>query len=384
MNAAKYEHHLLYFKRSVLAQYRTSSHLYSLKEDDMGGVLETISEDENTNGNLSDSPWVRVRFGFRRLDNSCVCVAALRYDVQKLPEEDLLIWRGNMLDHPSFAQNDPAFERWVNRYLEGSWDVEDGPRVQIASLVKLINALTRQTLGKPLFRFEENNLINYPAAENQDAYAMAHLELYRLLIDGLNKEALDIIAHRLSISLTDSSKTMNSLKEILPEKLTSVIHKPLKKCSDERNKKHGIPSEDLKSFQAFDTFHIDLMKIAVALEELNKWLEEKLSADSEACLKREDMTKLFPKFIGPPHPEFKLEELKKAKGKMIQSVEFGEVENPGIHQREEIVMHFTDGSSMAILVGSNALNLTDRFPDMKPEDMSTDLMIFWAPSIKIK
>jgi hypothetical protein len=55
-------------------------------------------------------------------------------------------------------------------------------------------------------------------------------------------------------------------------------------------------------------------------------LEERLSADSEACLKREVMTRLFPKFIGHPHLEFKLEELKKAEGKTIQSVEFGEVE----------------------------------------------------------
>jgi hypothetical protein len=51
MIAAKYEQHLLYFERSVLAQYRALPHLYSLKEDDMGGVLETIIDD----GNIDES-----------------------------------------------------------------------------------------------------------------------------------------------------------------------------------------------------------------------------------------------------------------------------------------------------------------------------------------
>lgn len=381
----KYERHFLYFDRSVLAQYRASPHLYNLKEDDMDGVLETASDDGNINGDLSDNPYVRVRFGFRRCANNCVCLAALCYDVQELPEKDLFIWRGNMLDDPKFVQNDPAFERWVSRYMEGSWEVEDGPRVQIDRLVKLIRALTHQTLGRPLFRFEENTLINYPVTENSDAYDKAHLELYRLIIDGLDNETLGLLADRLKISLSDPKKTLNSLKEMLPKELISIIHKPLKKCSNERSDIHGIPS-DLRSFPAFDTFHRDLIDIAKSLEELNKWLEDSLSADSKACLRREEvMNGLFPKFIGPPRPGFKMDELKKAEGKTIKSVEFGEeAERQGVHGSEGMIIHFTDGSSMTILVGSNASNLAHKFKSMKPEEFQTDLMVFWAPSIQKK
>jgi hypothetical protein len=253
MIPTKYEKHLLYFDRSVFAQYRASPHLYSLKEDDMGGELETaetVSAYKTVDEKPTDKTWVQVRFGFRRLSNNCTCVAALRYDVENLPEKDLFIWRGNMLDNPRFLQDDLAFERWVKRYLEGSWEIEDGPRVQIDRLVKLIRALTVQTLGRPIFRFEENTLINYPVTENVDAYDKAHLELYRLIIDGLDKETLGLLADKLKISLSNPTKTLNSLKEILPRDLIPIIHKPLKKCSKERSDIHGVPSE-LRSFPAF-------------------------------------------------------------------------------------------------------------------------------------
>jgi hypothetical protein len=102
-------------------------------------------------------------------------------------------------------------------------------------------------------------------------------------------------------------------------------------------------------------------------------------------MEREDVMTLFPKFIGPPLPEFKLSEIKNAEGKTIRSVEFGRVEShPKVHQSEEIVFHFTDDSSMAIIVGSNVRNLSEKFSSMKPNDFSVDLMIFWAPSIRRK
>ena len=349
----------------------------------MGGILETALDEGDINEGLSENQYIRVRFGFRKLANNCVCLAGLRYDVQELPEKDLFIWQGNMLNDPRFAQNDSAFERWVSRYIEGSRDVEDGPRVQIDRLVKLIRALTLQTLGRPLFRFEENTLLNYPITENADAYDKANLELYRLIIDGLDKDALVLLADKLTISLSDPTKTLNSLKELLPKELIPIIHKPLKKCSMERSDIHGVPSE-LRSFPAFNTFHRDLIDIAKSLEELNKWLEDSLSVDSKACLRREEaMSGLFPKFVGPPRPEFKMDELKKAEGKIIKLVEFGEeAERQGLHGREGMIFHFADGSSMAILVGSNAGNLAHKYKDMKPEEFHTDLMVFWAPSIQ--
>jgi hypothetical protein len=379
MIPAKYEPYLLYFERSVLAQYRASPHLYSLKEDDIGGELKTSSDEVSLDENLPDHSLFRLRFGFRRRSNNCICVAALRYKVMGLPEKDLFIWRANMLDNPNFAQNDLAFERWINRYLEGSWEVEDGPRIKIERQIRLIQALTRQTLGAPLFRFEENSLINYPIAENRDAYAAAHLELFRLLIDGLNKDSLEALAHQLKATLTDSSHTINSLKEILPENLIDTIHKPLKKCSVIRNEKHGISSKSLRSFPAFDAFHEDLMAIALALIELNEWLDKELCADSRTCLSKEELEMSFPKIVNPPQPESKMDDLRNAEGKTIHSVEFGEEEShKNAHSGELIIIHFTDGTSMAIQTGSNAFILANKFKGLNPEDFQTDLVILWA------
>ncbi|MDO8472273.1 MAG: hypothetical protein Q7T05_00480, partial [Dehalococcoidia bacterium] len=324
-----------------------------------------------------------VRFAFRTLENGERCVAAWGPDIDALPPQEKAVWRGYLLDNATYAQVDPAFQRWVDRYIEGSWEVEGGPRTKVEKQIRLIRALTNQTLGRPLMLFEGLHLVNYPVAENTDAYAKAHLELYRVVIDGLDPDAIHALADRLRVELSNRSKTLNSLKEVLPSDLVSRVHKPLKDCSDTRNKVHGVPSEPVRSFPAFATFQRDLEAIAEALTELGKWIERELGADSERCLRREQAMLHFPKFTGPPRPADKLAELKRAEGKTIESVDFGEeAVVPGSHQAEAIVIHFTDGSGMAIRVGSNAETLSARFEDLKPEDFSTDLIIIWAPPIK--
>ncbi|MGB6837512.1 MAG: hypothetical protein WBF66_07405 [Dehalococcoidia bacterium] len=370
MNVSDYDRYLVFFDRAVLSRYRASPDLYVLEEDDMGGELSTSAHLESG---------FRVRFGFRRLEDNRICVAALGWDVKALPKEERVMWSGHLIQAPVFAEDDPAYQRWVKRNLEGSWDVEDGPRVHIERLVRLISALTRQTLGTPLWRFEANPLINYPIAENTDAYAKAHLELYRLLIDGLDKDVLALVAQHLNVSLTQPDKTLNSLKELLPDDLIQKVHGPLRKCSEER-KVHGV--RPTTGFPAFDSFHGDLVDIGRGLATLNDWLQDVLSTDSEACLEREGAMAIFPEIVGPPRPEFKLAELEQARGKTIQSVEFGEVAaHPDTHESEGIVLHFTDGSSMCIHVASNAMNLCQDFKGLSPQDVHTNLMVFWAPAI---
>ena len=380
MNIKECEKLLLPFHRTVLCHYRVSPDLYCLEEDDMGGCLKTIHDGESEAGHDQPSrPWFQVRFGFRRLKDGRVCVAAFGPDVEKLPDQDRLIWHGHLIENPQFTESDPAFERWAERYLNGSWGVEDGPKSQTEQLVRLIRALTRFKLGIPLLRFHGNPLVNYPVAENTDAYAKAHLELYRLLVDGLDKDALKDLAVRLKSTLKDPARTMSSLKEILPSALIPKIHMPLKKCYDERQKNHGVPDRPASSFPAFDEFHKDLEKIAAGLAELIKWLESTLGADAKACLKRENAMSVFPKFIGPPRPDSKLADLQQARSKTVRDVEFGETEN----HSEAIVLHFTDGSSIAIQVGSNAGDLATDFEGLRTEDFETDLMVFWAPTVKI-
>ncbi len=116
----KYEKYFIYFDRSVLTSYRASSHIYRLKEDDMGGILETISSNEGCSLGDSSSHLFRIKIGFRRLEDKRVCIALFALYLKKFSDEHLRIWQGHKIDCPRFVQDDPAFERWVTRYLEGS------------------------------------------------------------------------------------------------------------------------------------------------------------------------------------------------------------------------------------------------------------------------
>ena len=85
------------------------------------------------------------------------------------------------------------------------------------------------------------------------------------------------------------------------------------------------------------------------------------------------------KFKGAPLSELKMEPLKRAVGKTIAHVEYGPVEGwPGwVHEGEAIVLYFTDNTALSIEIGSNAKNLSTEHPNLKPEDIHTDLMTIW-------
>jgi hypothetical protein len=376
------ERFLAYFDRAVLSPYRIAPDRFELYEDDMGGYVKVRSA--YYDGLEKESRWYQIRFGFRMLVDGNKCVAGFVPDLAELPNSEKLKWHSHELQQPTFADPDGAFERWTARYLGGSWGVEDGPKPRIERQLNLINALTRQTLNVSLWSFSTNPLLTYPAAENTDAYNRAHGELYRILVDAMSAECLAKLAAKRSVTLPDPRKRMENLKQILPESLVEATWKPLKACYDERNKRHENPGAAPTPFSAFDTFHHDLEAIHSGLVALRGWLEQLLGVNAEACLRRlEAMEGLFPKFLGPPRPEFKLGELRKAEGKTIQSVEFGEVEDyPGARNSEGMVFHYTDGSSMAIRIGSNAENVVSAHEGLKPQEFHKDLMVFWAPAIQ--
>ncbi len=86
-----------------------------------------------------------------------------------------------------------------------------------------------------------------------------------------------------------------------------------------------------------------------------------------------------PDIVGPPMPEHKAQDLEKAVGKTIAAVEFGVQSSlpEWKHESEAIVLHFTDGTALAMLVGSNANNLSVAY-DLDPGDVHTDLMPIWV------
>ena len=383
MESNDYEKYLLYFDRSVLNYYRDNSHVYKVIEDEIGGEIR-ISQ--NWKEDDSDKyPYIEIKFGFRKLKNGEVCIVVFGPTFLKnTSRKDLKRWKGYIINERQFKEEDDYFNRWVKRYILGSWDVKDGSRKEIENRLDLISALTKYKTGIPLFKCRRSILLNYPKAENEEEYKKANLELYRLVIDGLNKNAIIELAKLLNKKLSDESKTLNSLKEILPEKLIGKIHTPLKELRDRRSKIHKTPSENIKRLNAFDRFDLDLKKIANCLDELLLWLEEIFNIDAKSCKGSEDSMKNFPKIVGPPRPAFKLDDLKKIENKKVKSVEFGEVEKyKDCHEAEAIIFNFYDGSSMAIKIHSNALNLKSEY-GIPPNEFHTSLDIFWAKPIKSK
>lgn len=370
---------LVYFHRSVLARYRLESHRYTVIEDDMGGRIETIWPSDY-DPEARDLPNWRVRFAFRRLVQGDVSVAAFGPDLPRLPEEELQHWRASLLQSPEFADKDAAFQRWCARNLEGSWEVEDGPRFRIEEHILRINALTRKAVGVPLFRWASHPQLTYPAAQNSQAYAQAVLRLYQLVGDGLQPKALQKMARNLEVHLDSPAYTFNSLKQLLPERLHPVVHEPLRDLSMARQQVHHVPSGPPTEMDAFADFHQLLMTVDHALRELLTWLQGTYGLDGGTCLRRERAMDALPSVSGPPKPAFKLGEAKQAEAKTIQRVDFGSQELPEeVGPSEVLILHFTDGSAMAVTIGSNAGNLAGEHEGLSVSDFSTDIMVQWVP-----
>jgi hypothetical protein len=81
-------------------------------------------------------------------------------------------------------------------------------------------------------------------------------------------------------------------------------------------------------------------------------------------------------FVGPPQPEIKLDWIRQIEGKTVEWVDFGiEKKVRGAHSGEGVVFHFTDGSHLQLVIGSNAGNIAE-----DPEEFDTDIMVLFRES----
>jgi hypothetical protein len=77
-------------------------------------------------------------------------------------------------------------------------------------------------------------------------------------------------------------------------------------------------------------------------------------------------------YAGPPQPEFKLDEARRAEGRTVEWIDFGfEKRIRSAHGAEGMVIHFTDGSRLQLVVGSNASNIG------VADELDTDIMVFF-------
>lgn len=371
-----------YFDPTVLAAYRAEPDKYAVKTDYFAGEVQIVTAYyESLSESARDGAYIHVRFGFRTLANGSLALAAYLPDLIDQSESQLPRWRGFLLQDPEWMNydQDERFGRWVKRYFEGSWEVDNGPAHYISEEIRLINGLTCEAVGTRLFVLEHEPHISFPAAQNSHRYEDAHLDLYRLIHDSLDKDCIERLGMQTQNPVNaKSTQTLIALKALLPALATDVAFtEPLERISEQRRKASHRQRPPAVPFRAFETFSRDLDRCLVALRLLRKELEKELRMDARKSTRRQEALDRLPRIEAPAEAHFSINEAAAMVGKTIAKVDYGLRHRiPGVHQSEALILYFTDGSVMALDTGCNATNV---MPGGKAETFHVDFHVQWVP-----
>jgi hypothetical protein len=370
-----------FFDQRILAVYKSEPDKYVLETDNFEGTLRRAYDvDEYTTA----EDHIDIRFGYRTLASGNLALAVYLPDLVEKSASHVKQWAGYHLEDPEWTtQPDHRFQMWKDRYLEGSWKVENGPRYHLENTIATINALCIEVVGQALFKFSTNPALNFPVAQNTHAYQDGHKELYNYVIDGLDKQTIELIAAHQNLKLNlNSDNTVNALKRALPM-LPPNLQSALEKVSNERRLAGHKVRPKAKRFQAFEEFTKDLEAVVVGLRELLATLENVLGMDSERACERQSTKKWLPRIDRPSEAHYAITKLPVIIGKTVERVEFGFREHyDGSHQSEAMILFFTDGSILGIDTGSNAGNIASNYEGLQPEDFHADFMLYWVPPPK--
>jgi hypothetical protein len=190
---------LRFFDPAVLAPYREQPDKYVITTDYFEGrVTVTSAYFAQLDAAAQDREYIDVKFGYRTQRSGDLAIAAYLPDLVDHSPNHVERWRPFISAGRDWLEEDQdvRFSLWFRRYLQGDWDVENGPASQLVCEINLINGLAREAVGRQLFSVDEPN-IAYPAAQNTHRHEDAHRELYGVLIDGLEKSAIEELGKRL-------------------------------------------------------------------------------------------------------------------------------------------------------------------------------------------
>jgi hypothetical protein len=386
LNLGAVERLLGYFDPQVLAAYRNEPHKYALKSDYFSGELQTTSEyysELENSGRRSES--VDIRFGYRTLKDGNLAIVAWLPDLFKKSKAHINRWAAFQLTDPEWTtEYDERFTNWTNRYIEGNWGVDNGPSYHLAKTIRVINGLTSELVGIPLYKHQPDETLSYPAAENTHRYQDSHKELYGYLIDGLDKECISQLAARLGKNIKVGDKTtLQALKKVFIYLETSpAFGQAMSLVSEQRRlASHGV-RPPAKSFRAFSQFTRDLSLCLDGVKEILALLERKFGMNGEQAYERHQTKTSLPKIAQPAQAHFSIVQASRMLGKTVAKVEYGfRVHIDDVHESELLIIHFTDGSIMSIDTGSNSWNLSDDEKGLRPEDFHVDFVIHWVPEL---
>ena len=213
-------HLVRFFSGEILTLYSSQPDKYTVETDYFSGEIKTASGHFEAFSVRTGKNIIGVKFGFRTREDGDLALAVWMPDLNNCSSDELAKWRGFAVERKSLVAGlDARFEMWFQRYMKGSWEVENGVVARLKDQVRESNAVTLSTVGKPLFKFGELAGLCFPTSQNNHRYHDAHSEAYKLLIDGLDKDTLLAIADKLGILLKNPSnaRTLTVLKALLPE-----------------------------------------------------------------------------------------------------------------------------------------------------------------------
>ncbi len=130
-----------FFDQQVLAAYRNDPHKYEITSDNFEGTItvtdEYYRELEAVEGTKE---YLNIRFGYRTLIDGNLTLVVWLPDLLEKSKHHAAKWAAFHINTEDWMEPDERFENWVRRYIEGSWDVDNGPLFISEKQYKLLMA----------------------------------------------------------------------------------------------------------------------------------------------------------------------------------------------------------------------------------------------------
>jgi hypothetical protein len=251
-------------------------------------------------------------------------------------------------------------------------------------LVKQVNAIVECVVAAPLFTALDIRSLCFPSAQNTHRYQDAHAEVYKAIIDGLNKDAIKGLGDKLGITVKPADKrTLDAIETLFPiEPVRSTVRNPLDHVSDQRRLGSHKQRPPAQTFPAFEEFGKDVRAVIRGIETVREDLAERLNVNVTRCEERASAMQFLPVFdkSRPTQPNYGIFRALKMEGKQVERVRTGElVSVPGRAETEAFVLDFSDGSLMSIEAATNISQIIGEGAEVKPEELHVTFYITYVP-----
>lgn len=172
---------LVYFREEVLSKYFDHPEFYEVIDSNSGGSI-------NTKGEAPEGNYLYVRYGKRRQSNGEVSVTAIYKDLYAMSDAEQRYWHSHELEDFTAEEEDPDFEKFVERTYEGSFVDFESPIKDVETSIANINSIFNDG---PLFIRTENAYLRPPVENTRKALCDCCSELYKLVgSDSVNQKGL--------------------------------------------------------------------------------------------------------------------------------------------------------------------------------------------------